>query len=120
MLRVIRDRLEVHPLEDIHHMQSQNPHIVLPSFCSSTLREAYQNHGPEVSRGRGTRLDGNRVDRQTYKTLNQVAQVLHYRNNRLMAEHAIASMFDGITGVYVRKYVLLHPNSTASVYLPAT
>lgn len=102
MLKIIEDLITVHSFDEICDMQVEDSHIPKPSFCLSTVREAYRNNAKEVGMGRGTRY-GDRVDQQTCKTLNQVAQILSYRSYPLLAEHAIASMFDGITGVYIRK-----------------
>lgn len=103
MLQAIRNRVVVRTLDDIvDDMQAVHPHLPLPSFRLSRHRETYQNTSGETSMGRGTEY-GNNVDWQTGKTLNQVAQILHYRNHPLIAEHAIASMFDGIPGIHIRK-----------------
>lgn len=96
-LEVIKDRLT--PC-DTFRRRAEQPHSLSPSFCLSKLREVYRND--IAGSGRGTR-DGNKIDRLTYTTLTQVAQILCYKGHPLMAEQAIASMFDGIAGVYIRK-----------------
>ncbi|KAI0734214.1 hypothetical protein C8Q72DRAFT_455774 [Fomitopsis betulina] len=78
MLLVIQDSLAIRTLDDIFY--------------------DIQNNTGELRNGRGSI-----IDMQTGTTLNQVAQILHYRSHPLIAEHAIASMFDGIKGVYIRK-----------------
>lgn len=99
MLLVIQDSLAIRTLDDIFYdIQVEHPHILLPSFRLSRLRKTYQNNTGELRNGRGSI-----IDMQTGTTLNQVAQILHYRSHPLIAEHAIASMFDGIKGVYIRK-----------------
>lgn len=102
MLKIIEGRLAVHTSDEMYNIKGENPNISQPSFCLATVREAYRNNTQEDGMGRGTEY-GSNIDRRTCKTLNQVAQILNYRDYPLLAEHAIASMFDGITGVYIRK-----------------
>ncbi|KAH9835149.1 uncharacterized protein C8Q71DRAFT_106415 [Rhodofomes roseus] len=68
------------------------------NFCRSTERHYQDFYGHSVTDNEDTTVC------KTHMTLCQVAQVLQYDgNSELLAEHAIAIMFDGIPGAYVRR-----------------
>ncbi|KAH9933920.1 uncharacterized protein B0H18DRAFT_1115273 [Fomitopsis serialis] len=92
MLNQIRD-----DLMEFKYNPFASPHSASPTFCSSLQRytiSARDNH---------QQRNQNSLALRTHKTLNQVAQILHYRDTPLLAEHVIASALDGIPGVYIRK-----------------